>query len=188
MRPSSPAVCRTETDEIVQHAALPQGDATLRPLSHENCAPKTQARANVSAPSPTENRPDEKRTAPLAPSPHFTGYRIGYKKSSAGHISREQRCAPARALHGQNMRLGGAALVAALGDLLDHAWRRMRPRSSGLRLVTRPWSVTTSLSSQLAPRIGFRSRLDRLIGRDVAAIDDAGLDQQPRAVADGKNR
>ena len=59
-------------------------------------------------------------------------------------------------------------------------------RSSGLRLVTRLPSTTTSSSTQSAPAL--RRSVCRLGHEVTGARDDVGLGQRPRGVTDRRHR
>ena len=59
--------------------------------------------------------------------------------------------------------------------------------SSGLRLVTTPWSVTTSSSDHVPPALRM-SVLQAGPRGQRAAADDVRLDQHPRRVADRRDR
>ena len=81
-------------------------------------------------------------------------------------------------------RVGRRALPSRISSIILALNAGM---SSGLRLVTSPWSTTTSWSTQLPPalRISVWS-----VGHEVSfrPLDDACLDEDPRAVADRRHR
>ena len=56
-------------------------------------------------------------------------------------------------------------------------------KSSGLREVMTPWSTTTGGIFPFCTSI-FHVGLDRFVRRHLATLGDAGLDQEPRRVAD----
>ena len=102
-------------------------------------------------------------------------------------------CPPARTGTCGRRQAARAALAAALAGLRRP---RARPsansstilalkagRSSGLRLVTRPSSTWTSSSTQVAAGVADVG-LQRRPRGDRAALDDVGLDEHPRRVAD----